>query len=129
MERRRSFVIGALLDLAAVAVMAVVGCYIFQDRIPSASAGVYAVLSVTFVLASLAGSYLAWHLRLERPFGAVSGLLVCAAFGAIVGPLAFLPIVLAEPWGLWVFCVWAALGSYAFGFMWFNGRRSVQNAG
>jgi len=85
MEHRRSFAIGALLDLAAVAVMAVVGGYIFQDRVPSASTGAYAVLSVAFVLASLAGSYLAWHLRLERPVGAISGLLVCAAFGAIVG--------------------------------------------
>jgi hypothetical protein len=129
MERQYSFAKGALINLAVVAVMAVGGAYIFQDRVPTASAGAYAVLSVVFVLASLAGSYLAWHLRLERPFGAFSGLLVCVAFGAILGPLAILPIALAEPWGLWVFCVWAALGSYAFGFMWFNGGSQVRNAG
>jgi hypothetical protein len=129
MERRRSFAIGALLDLAAVAVMAVLGGYIFQDRVPAASAGAYVSLSAGFVLASLAGSYLAWHLRLERPFGTASGLVVAAAFGVIGGALAFLPIAFAERWGLWVFCVWAALGSYAFGFMWFNGRGHVRNAG
>ena|SRR5687768_4027751 len=129
MRPRRSFGSGVLFSLSGSASLALAGGYIFEDRMPSVTAGGYLAVGVAFILASIAGSRLAWHLRLPHPLEPVSALVIWGVFGAVLPALAFLPIAMAASWGLWVFCGWAAIGSYAFGFMWFNVPARMQDAG
>jgi len=130
MDQRRSFAHIAAINFAMVATLAIGAGLIYRDRMPATTATEYVVSVMAFCAASIVGSLVAWHLRLPRPFGPLVSVVIWVVFFVILLPfLAFVPVPLAQPLGLWIFCAWAAIGSYAYGFLSLNTRLPTRNAG
>lgn len=121
------------IDLAVVAIIAASAIWIFGGSysgilLPSTTVR-FIVVALAFGLASFGGSWLCWQLRLRRPLGWLSG--IPFWFGAVLvlcgGPV--IALYFSQNWVLLVFCVWAAMGSYAYGFLLLNFGRNGKGAG
>ena len=103
--------------------------WIWADRLPSTNLPELAVLALAFCLASVLGSWVAWRLRLSHMLGPLVSIAFWAVFILMMCAVPLMAVRLSETLGLWVFCIWAIVGSYTWGFLQLNTRLPSQYAG
>ena len=132
MDAAWTFAKVATVDFFVVGTLATGAIWIFGGSYPGGLARltIWSTLTYLFIfgMASVFGSWLAWRLRLAKSLRTItSGVFWFAAIPIIcAGPI--LTLQLSDSSGLWIFWVWATVGSYIFGFLLLNTKR-VKNAG
>ena len=129
MRQERTFAHVAASGFAMVIFLGGSAVWLWGDRLPAMRLSESLTLAIGFCLASLVGSRVAWQLRLPDTLGPLASVAFWAVFLLVMCAVPLIAVRLSATWGLWVFWIWAILGSYTWGFLQLNTRLPRQYSG